>query len=348
MRMKRFAMIWILSAGLLLCGCGKGQALEGVDEDMSGVEASEDGAKEVSEMEEAESGSETVSGTKASKDEDEQAEGGELSTVVQGGPYGQLSISLPAGWKAEACPVDSDRLVSGIYGIRFYPENMSSGAIELAYIDSFGVCGTGLSSETAVIAGSKASIGTYDDYECWNFISFQEEKEGIVALTDGADEWWDEYGGQAMEILNTLSFDRTIKEGGVCVYTKESEIEEIALQLSLKNISHTGATLVFNQYDKEAPTGELEYGAEYTIEQLKGGEWIELPGPVEGSEHENLVFNAVAYLIKAEAKTEQEIDWEWLHGPLPPGEYRIGKNVHDFRGTGDFDEYTVYGQFLLN
>ena len=96
------------------------------------------------------------------------------------------------------------------------------------------------------------------------------------------------------------------------------------------------------------PTGELEFGEEYAIEQLKDGEWIALPGPVEGSEHENYVFKDVAYLIKAGEKNEKEIDWEWIHGPLPPGEYRIKKTIHDFRGTGDFDEYTVYGQFILN
>lgn len=129
---------------------------------------------------------------------------------------------------------------------------------------------------------------------------------------------------------------------------EEAAAEEIALELSLKKVSATGATLVFNQYDKEAPTGELEFGADYTIERLESGEWEELPGPVEGSESENYVFIDVAYLIEPEAKREQEVDWEWLHGPLPPGEYRIKKTVHDFRGTGDFDEYTLYARFVLN
>lgn len=322
--MKKLAVLLALSAGLLLYGCGNKTAPE--------TKAPEDAAKETEAPE-----------TEAK----ETGEKGD-SLVVQGGPYGQLSISLPAGWEAEACPVDSGRLVSGMYGIRFYPEDVSEGGIELAYMDFFGVCGTGLSEETAVIAGSKASVGTYDGHEYWDFISFKEEYEGIVVLTYGADDWWDEYGGQAMEILNTLSFDRTVKEGGAYVYSRDSEIDEIALQLSLKNISPTGATLVFNQYDKEAPDGELEFGAEYTMEQLKDGKWTELPGPVEGSESENYGFNAVAYLIEAGAETEKEIDWEWLHGPLPPGEYRIKKTVHDFRGTGDFDEYTVYAQFLLN
>lgn len=69
---------------------------------------------------------------------------------------------------------------------------------------------------------------------------------------------------------------------------------------------------------------------------------------VQEGQRENYAFTDVAYLIEPEAKREQEVDWEWLHGPLPPGEYRIKKTVHDFRGTGDFDEYTLYARFVLN
>lgn len=345
--MKKFTALLVLGVGLLLYGCRNGQALEDSDALISGEKAAGEENEETLEGKGTGS-SENITETKTPEDADEETEGKGDSLVVQGGPYGQLSISLPAGWEAETCPVDSGSLVNGMYGIRFHPEDATEGGIELAYIDSFGVCGTELSEETAVIAGSKASVGTYDGCAYWNFISFQEEYEGIVALTYSVDGWWSEYGSQAMEILNTLSFDRTVKEGGAYVYNRDSEIDEIALQLSLKNISSTGATLVFNQYDKEAPTGELEFGEEYAIEQLKDGEWIALPGPVEGSEHENYAFNDVAYLIKAGEKSEKEIDWEWLHGPLPPGEYRVKKTVHDFRGTGDFDEYTVYGQFILN
>ena len=44
----------------------------------------------------------------------------------------------------------------------------------------------------------------------------------------------------------------------------------------------TGATLVFDQYDAEAPKGELSYGEDYVIEVLKDGKWEEAPITVEG------------------------------------------------------------------
>lgn len=343
--MKKYVIISILSISLLLYGCGTSIDSESQNEDTTGAEISEEQTENESENGREEDADESTSGEETPEG---QTENKEAVLAVQDGPYGQISLSLPAGWDYEAYPVDSDGLLSGLYGIHFYPEGVTEGYIEFAYMDFFGVCGTGLSTEEAVIAGSKASIGTYDGHEYWDYISFQGECEGMVALAYSVDGWWSQYGSQVLEILDTMSFDTAVKEGGAYVYSQESEIEAIALQLSLKNISPTGATLVFNQYDKEAPTGELEFGSEYAIERLTDGKWEALPGPVEGSESENYAFNDVAYLIKPESEMEKEVDWEWLHGPLSPGNYRIKKVVHDFRGTGDFDEYMIYAEFVLN
>lgn len=263
--------------------------------------------------------------------------------AVQGGPYGRISVSLPDGWSYETCPIDSDALINGMYGIHLYPEDKSDGYIELSYVEFFGVCGTGLETENATIAGSSANIGTYDNHEYWDFISFKGENEGIVALTYCVDNWWSEYGNQTLDILNTLSFNKDIKEGGAYVYSEESQIEEIGLSLSLKNISSIGATLVFYCYDEAAPTGCLQFGEDFTIEMHKNGKWEEAPIPIEG----NYAFHDVAYVIKGD-RAEMDIEWKWIYGELEPGEYRIKKSVDDFRASGDYDEYTVYAQFILN
>ncbi len=270
---------------------------------------------------------------------------GSTSTIeaVQGGPYGRISVSLPDGWSYEACPIDSDALINGMYGIHLYPEDKSDGYIELAYVEFFGVCGTGLETENATIAGSPANIGTYDNHEYWDFISFQDENEGIVALTYCVDNWWSDYGNQTLAILDTLSFDQSIKEGGAYVYGAESEVGEIGLSFSLKNISSTGATLVFNCYDEAAPTGSLQFGDDFIIEIQKNGKWEEAPIPIEG----NYAFHDVAYVLKGD-KAEMDMEWKWIYGELEPGEYRIKKSVDDFRASGDYDEYTVYAQFVLN
>ena len=267
----------------------------------------------------------------------------EATIVEQDGPYGKISLSIPGGWRYETCPMDSEKLTNGLYGIRFYPEDAAEGYIDLFYIDSFGVCGTGLIEETATIAKSPVIIGTYDNHAYWDFISFQGDYSVIVALTNGTENWWESYDEQVMEILGTLSYDASTKEGGAYIHAPESEADKIGLRFELKKITPTGATLVFHQYDEKAPTGELEYGDAFVLEVLKNDQWEEVPATL--SEY---AFNAIAYTIPSRDSSERELDWEWLYGALEPGNYRMKKEIMDFRASGDFDKYTVYAQFILN
>lgn len=336
--MKKHVIIIALSISLLLSGCGDTQNIENKDEDLVEVNiaATETYADSATISE--------IAANNVPENLEENSEKEITSTVAQDGPYGQLSLSMPAGWTAEACPMDSDSLLShGMYGICFYPKDVNEGCIELFYTDSFGVCGTGLYSEKTVIAGKDAKIGTYDGLEYWDFISFVVDEGNVIAMTHSVEDWWSEYDAQVLEILDTMSFDETIKEGGAYVYSRDSEAEQIALMLSLKNISSMGVTLVFNQYDKEAPDGTLRFGDDYVLEQLKEGEWEEVPVIVEG----NYAFHQVAYPIAPDSETEKEIGWEWLYGELAPGNYRIKKTVDDFRESGDFDIYTIYAEFIL-
>ena len=116
------------------------------------------------------------------------------------------------------------------------------------------------------------------------------------------------------------------------------------MYFSLKNITPTGAKLIFNQHDANAPKGELSYGEDFVIEVLKDGEWEETPIPVEG----NYAFNAIGIMLPCEEISEREIDWEWLCGELAPGEYRIGKSILVSKKVGSSDKYMVYAHFILN
>ena len=59
-----------------------------------------------------------------------------------GGPYGELSVILPQTWTAETAPIDSNKLMYGLYGLIIKPVGVSEGRIELFCSDRFGVCGT--------------------------------------------------------------------------------------------------------------------------------------------------------------------------------------------------------------
>lgn len=45
--------------------------------------------------------------------------------------------------------------------------------------------------------------------------------------------------------------------------------------------------------------------------------------------------------------TQWEIQWSDLYGTLPQGEYRIGKEIQDFRGGSDYDEKAYYAEFVI-
>ena len=332
--MRKLIPILMFSICLALCGCG----------DTSQAEISVTEEENTSEMDAPDIQTEQAPETEAVENSSENTVDVVNTDISQGGPYGEISLTLPDGWSYELCPMDSDELVYGMYGIKIYPNDADDGYIAVNYVGSFGVCGMGLVEESATVAGEPASIGTFDNHEYWDFVAFQGKYDGMVALTYYVDDWWSEYSNQALDILDTLSYDQSIKEGGVYIDSEDSEIKEIALYFSLKNITPTGATLVFNQYDANAPKGELMYGEDFVIEVLKNGEWEEAPIPLEG----NYGFNAIAIMLPCAEISEQEIDWEWLYGALEPGEYRIGKSVDDFIESGKFDEYMVYAHFILN
>lgn len=268
----------------------------------------------------------------------------EGTEVVQGGPFGRITITLPADWKYETCPVEGDEVLGGDYGIRFSPESVTEGYIELVYVERFGVCGTGLETEKKTIGDCPVNIGTYDGHQYWDFIHFQGPYEGIVARTCLVESWWEEYEEEVLDILNTLSFEPDVREGGIYVYDKESENDQIGLYFSLKRVTSTGVALVYDQYDPEAPTGELLDGDDFTLEVKTGSQWEAVPITLKG----DYGFHDIAYEIPRGGITERELNWEWLYGELEPGEYRIWKRIHDFRKAGEFDEYEICARFLLH
>lgn len=338
--MKRYAIaiaiLTALMAGLMLNGCsapaagGAPTGLTGTETEMTEVGMTEVGTAEV--------------GTTEAGPSYGTPEADRLIQVRQGGPYGQISIALPDGWDYEAYPIDSDPLSQGQYGIRFYPKGAENGYIEIAYIDMFGVCGTGLEEETSTIAGDPVHIGTYDSHPYWDFITFDGTMDGIVALTYSVEDWWDAHKDQVHDILETLSFDTAVKEGGAFVYAQDSEAAQIDLAFSLQKITPAGATLVFHRYGADSLEGELRYDERFAIEVLEDDAWTPVPVIVEG----DYGFHEVAHIIPADGSLEQELDWEWLYGTLAPGRYRLIKTVTEQRGTGEQREHTVRAQFVLN
>ena len=120
--------------------------------------------------------------------------------VQHGRGYANISLSIPGGWEHEA----EFMMDSVDFGIAFWPAGRSEGKIRVRYYDAFGVCGTGLEQEKIRLGNYEAWKGTYDNHKVWDFISLIGTPGYYVIENEGAGKWWDEYGDEAMQILNTL------------------------------------------------------------------------------------------------------------------------------------------------
>lgn len=131
-------------------------------------------------------------------------------------------------------------------------------------------------------------------------------------------------------------------DAGVPVYAVFELDEGLGLSLNVQNASSTGLTLEFIR-DGGSPTGELQYGSSYWLQRLEDGRWR----AVEHADPEQEIgWTEEAYNIPDEGR-RQYVDWEWLYGRLPSGQYRIFKDVMDFRETGDYDMYSYYAEFEI-
>ena len=93
-----------------------------------------------------------------------------------------------------------------------------------------------------------------------------------------------------------------------------------------------------------APTGELDTGSWYILENwTQENGWKEMPYVIDGE----IGWTAEAWMIPMDSSCEWETNWEWLYGQIPAGKYRIGKEITDFRGPGDYDKAIYYAEFSI-
>ncbi len=115
-----------------------------------------------------------------------------------------LSLIVPDGWEYathETATPTSD--LAYPFFIEIWPEGETQGSLLFVYDEKFGVCGTGLTSEEVILGGHAGSMGTYDNNPVFSFIVFDRD---FVVLNMDADKWWNEYGAEAMEILDTINY----------------------------------------------------------------------------------------------------------------------------------------------
>lgn len=122
----------------------------------------------------------------------------------------------------------------------------------------------------------------------------------------------------------------------------ETGTPDWGITMEAEDVTATGMTLVIRQSGGMEVTGELNTGTPYALYLLDGEAWVEVP-----MTRDDIVWNTIAYGIPFGGELRQELDWSWMYGALPAGEYKLVKGFMDFRGSGDYDEATFEVRFTV-
>lgn len=122
-------------------------------------------------------------------------------------------------------------------------------------------------------------------------------------------------------------------------FDDESTVPEgVSMSVQKGSVTKEGAIITFlNRTDMN-----IQYGEQYYLQKYEDGKWSDVPYAIE-----EFGFNDIAYILEKDIQGELKIDWRWLYGELKSGEYRIVKDIMDFRGTGDYDVYTLMAKFII-
>lgn len=124
-------------------------------------------------------------------------------------------------------------------------------------------------------------------------------------------------------------------------YANVNNFDNIEMTIVPGSITPTGLTVEFSSSNMN----QCIYGQFFALEMLKNSKWFTVPysSNVKGE----IAFTEEGYMIsKGEIKQFQE-DWDWLYGKLSSGQYRIIKEISDFRAPGDSDKYYLAAEFSI-
>lgn len=130
--------------------------------------------------------------------------------------YANIALTLKEGWEYDIV----DEPDTKEFAVNIYPTEQKDNKLRIAYFDFFGVCGTGLKQEEIKLGKYDVWMGTYDNNTVWDFIYIKDTFGDYAIINEGGKKWWNEYGDEAMQILETLK----VADG----YVSESEAIQVA------------------------------------------------------------------------------------------------------------------------
>lgn len=122
-------------------------------------------------------------------------------------------------------------------------------------------------------------------------------------------------------------------------YDTVNNFDGVSMTAKEETVTHTNLTLVF----ENKSNNQCIYGNSFLLEKNISGRWYQIPVAID----DNYGFDDIGYVLNPGENGEWTVDWEWLYGSLDEGEYRIVKEVLDFRNTGIYDKYYLVADFTI-
>ena len=122
--------------------------------------------------------------------------------------------------------------------------------------------------------------------------------------------------------------------------TADAAQNKWGVTLTAENVTSAGLTIVCRQSGGEN-VAQLQTGSFYALQKREEAGWTDVSAEVD------IMWTMEAWIIPLGGSASWDVNWEWLYGELPAGEYRIGKEIVNFRGPGDYDEEVVYAEFTI-
>lgn len=123
------------------------------------------------------------------------------------------------------------------------------------------------------------------------------------------------------------------------IYEHINDFAGVTMIVKKGTLSPTGMIVILeNNSGKQCIYGEF-----FVLEKKIHEEWYQVPVSIDG----DYGFEDIGYDLSPGDSGEWKVDWNWLYGSLDSGEYRIIKDILDFRSTGDFDKHYLVVEFTI-
>lgn len=129
---------------------------------------------------------------------------GLTQTAVYDGEYGTMSLELPGDWDYRTQKENNS------YGIYFWPAGCEDTPMYLGcWPEGFGVCGTGLTWQTATLGAYEATIAycTVEGEKRLDHVYFTDLAGDYAVVSHGLGNDWETFGEQLMTILRSIRIE---------------------------------------------------------------------------------------------------------------------------------------------